>query len=234
MSFMSIRRCPKALARVSVIGIDGAGKSSVAREAQLGLSREQSGFSSLEIDRSVNVIKDGTASQIESAALDKAAQQIDGPGARLAARALYARAIARVSARPEMTYADPVSAVVNVRDPFVDSVVFARQKLPVAPRLALYGLRAVYRSPWPDAVIWLDVGPDCAMDRISGAAAEREQFGEQPHERPEVLQAMRDSYADTAAALGAMAPTQVIRLDGERPFPVVAADVQTIMSDLAQ
>jgi hypothetical protein len=232
---MSIRRkhAPASTPRVSIIGIDGAGKSSVAREAQLGLSSEREGFTSLEIDRTVNVISQGTASHVESAALDKAAQQIDGHGSRLASRALYAREIARLGAHPETACTDQLSAVVNVRDPLVDSIVFASQKLPVPPKLGLYGLRAIYGTSWPDAVVWLDIGEDCAMERISGAAASREQLGEQSHERPEVLRAMRDCYGETTAALGSIAHTRIIRLDAERPLPDVAADVQTILDDFA-
>lgn len=230
MSLLTARSMEHRPARISVIGIDGAGKSSTTRQAQLELTYGNE-VTSLEIDRDISLIRGGLASLVHNERFARVAQQIDGEGSRKIARARYARSMARLGARPQTAVPGTLDAVVSVRDPLIDSYVFAGNKVPAsASKLAFKGLKALYQASWPDAVVWIDIDPDCAMERIASAAAEREQFGEQAHENHDTLNAMRNSYASAIATLGAIAPTQIVRIDGERPFGAVCSDLQDVMA----
>lgn len=219
---------------VSVSGIDGSGKSSAAREAGLQLSLEQADFSSLEVDRGLYLIQNGEAELLKNEAYDRRAGLIDGGGsfAKLGNRALYAAVKAQVAKNPAEFIGQTPDLTVNVRDPLLDSYVFAKEKSPILPpQLSLKTLKTALRAELPETFILLDTDPELALERIEIASAEREQFGEQDHENIETLQAMRNAYYLGMAALRSMSETRIVSIDGNRTFEEVSAEIQQVMAE---
>ena len=218
-------------ARISVVGIDGAGKSTAARRAQIGISQADEGFSSLEISRELHIVRGGEAFPVRHGSFE-AASRIDGKDANIRNLARHALARASIERRPGQTAGRPLSAVVSVRNPLIDSYVFAKEKVRLLPSasLSLKALKRACRTDWPNAVVWIDVDPDCALERIQSDAAEREQYGEQVHENAETLHSMRGAYAASLNALTTIAPTHIVVIDGSRPIHEVSDEVQDVLA----
>jgi len=219
---------------VSITGIDGAGKSSVARQAHLGLSTAETDFSGLEVDRQIHLIHDGEATPIGHQSYDAAASRIDGGNKLLQTfnRARYARAKAGLGKFAHHVADQPIDLLVNVRDPVLDSYVFAGDKLSMfSPAFSLNAFKQVSGAEWPDTTIWIDVDPDLALERIAASYTDRAELGEQSHENAKTLRRMREAYSLAMDAMLHVSRGQVVRVDGSRPIGDVVADVQNVLSD---
>ena len=219
---------------VSITGIDGSGKSTVAREAHLGVSKAQDGFAGLEVDRQIHLINDGNVIPIFDDRYDGIASKIDGSNKLIQTynRARYARAKAQLGRRASDIAERPLDMLVNVRDPVLDSYVFASDRLSaLSPNLSLNMLRHVSGARWPDTTIWLDVDPEEALSRIKADAEDRTKYGVQAHENPETLNRMRGSYMQAMNAMRHVSDGRVVRIDGSQPVENVIADVKNVLSD---
>lgn len=219
---------------VSVTGIDGAGKSSVARSAQLQLSQHDVNFASLEADRQLHLIQAGQAWRLFNDHYDATADLIDG-GRRLGRtvkRLAYTRAKAELERTGQVTAAAKLDLLVNVRDPILDAYVFTRGRLPcISPAFSLQALKRVTKARWPDTTVWLDIEPEIALARIGAAQEQRHSYGEQDHEDLVTLRQMRASYSLATTALQALSGQRVVRLDASRPIEEVSANLVDVLSD---
>lgn len=123
----------------------------------------------------------------------------------------------------------------NVRDPVLDSYVFAGPKVSFLPAgFLLPAINRVSNARWPDATIWLDVDPELALDRIAMSYGERAKYGAQAHENVATLHQMHDSYHRAMDAMSRTSTGQVVRIDASRPALDVAADVQNVLDDITK
>lgn len=219
---------------VSVTGIDGAGKSTVTRAAQLQLSGDDSNYASLEADRQLHLIQGGQTWRLFNDYYDASADRIDGGyhASRVIRRLAYTRAKAELGWRGQLIAETNLDLLVNVRDPILDAYVFACGRRSLAPpALSLQALKRVTRANWPDTTVWLDIEPDLALARIGAAHEQRHAYGEQDHEDLVTLRRMRAGYGLATAALRSITGYRVVRLDASRPSEEVAANLADVLSD---
>ncbi len=218
----------------SITGIDGSGKSSAARSAQLALSEANPGFTGLEADRELYKISGGRAERLLAGDYDEKAAKIDGGNSLIRSlhRAAYAGAKAELGRSRARELVEDVDLLVNVRDPVLDSFIFAKSKLPLpSPQFSLNAIGRAIRSRRPDTLLWLDAPPELALERIEANRAERAVYGEQSHENLDDLRKMQNSYELATRALGAFSDTRVVRIDASQPADLVSANVQDVLND---
>lgn len=226
-----MRRNESAPFRVSITGIDGAGKDTITRSA---LTRSASdGLSIVKIGRPAYIIgPDGSTSQIfkrTTEAFDKLHRGADVLHSRLGISALnvvrYATQ-ARIL-EPIMARRQPAPDITAwVRDPRIDTAVYfeyylssLRRRVTVAERLKAMQLLTGFQR---DLIIVLNVDPEVAVERID-ARITKEREAEAAdgfrgkwrhmHENVDSLAGLAAAYSPVLAELQKMAPTRIVEID---------------------
>lgn len=214
--------------RVSITGIDGAGKDTVARQALTEVSGEGN-INTIKLGRPAYSIDNGTPTQIfahTTEAIDRLhnfADKIQNPNLILAVNAFNVVVQTRLMERAAL-HDKRINIIASSRDPRVDPVVYldyyggkTGEKLSKAQRgKFVQGLTAVSR----DLIILLQVSPELAVERIEQRIRDDEaasgnvmrQKWRHIHENVTDLAMLSRGYEQALEEPGVIGDTKVVRI----------------------
>lgn len=190
------RRSPRRGLLVALEGIDGSGKSSVARKLAARWRRQ--GYR-------VTVRREPSDRRLGAAALGLA--RADPWGAAM----LFT--LDRLLARPDLERALRTEDVVLQDRSFYSTLAYQGHRLPDRERSRLAGLQRGATVP-PDRVVWLDLAPKLALERVG-----RRKRARSAVERQRFLTGVRHEYGRWRRARG------WVVVDAARPLPALVEEI---------
>ena len=180
-----MKRSLESSNRVSVVGIDGSGKSTAAHEAALQLSEEYPA-SDIRVVDSAGIIHYREGGVIDRKFPDMEALKASEGSSKLSAIGLTALFTARRRAAESLSLQDEYALTIGVRDPFrIDPAtylpIFTRHGERMSPRRRLALFHSLTRAGHPALVNILRVDPQKAFEAATNRGALNS------HETPEVL-----------------------------------------------